>query len=198
MSIDKLIIHTDGAARGNPGPAAIGAIVKDEKGKLIASISRRIGITTNNQAEYKAIIAALEKAVSLGARYASLYSDSELVVKQINGRYKVKNLALRPLYQKAIQLIGLLEDIVLRDGSGRVARHVLEADPSGGKEAFLLPVLKKDLASHLNLTSETLSRTLRRLAESGLIELGAGQRIRILDAAGLRDVAEGLLPAEFE
>jgi len=95
------------------------------------------------------------------------------------------------------QLVGLLEDIVLRDAGGRVARHVLQADPSGGKEAFSLPVLKKDLASHLNLTSETLSRTLRRLAESGLIEMGAGQRIRILNFAALRDVAEGLLPAEF-
>ncbi|MBU0617872.1 MAG: Crp/Fnr family transcriptional regulator, partial [Planctomycetes bacterium] len=96
------------------------------------------------------------------------------------------------------QLVGLLEDIVLRDAGGRVARHVLEADPSGGKEAFSLPVLKKDLASHLNLTSETLSRTLRRLAESGLIEMGPGQRIRVLDSAALRDVAEGLLPAEFD
>ena len=96
------------------------------------------------------------------------------------------------------QLIGLLEDIVLRDAGGRVARHVLEADPSGGKEAFSLPVLKKDLASHLNLTSETLSRTLRRLAESGLIEMGTGQRIRILNLAALHDVAEGLLPAEFD
>jgi CRP-like cAMP-binding protein len=96
------------------------------------------------------------------------------------------------------QLVGLLEDIVLRDASGRVALHLLEADPSAGKVAFTLPVLKKDLASHLNLTSETLSRTLRRLAESGLIEMGPGQRIRILDAAALRDVAEGLLPAEFE
>lgn len=96
------------------------------------------------------------------------------------------------------QLVGLLEDIVLRDASGRVARHLLEADPSGGKKAFSLPVLKKDLASHLNLTSETLSRTFRRLAESGLIEMQSGQRIRILEPAALHDVAEGLLPAEFE
>jgi CRP/FNR family transcriptional regulator len=96
------------------------------------------------------------------------------------------------------QLLGLLEDIVLRDAGGRVASHLLAADPSDGTEAFALPVLKKDLASHLNLTSETLSRTLRRLSESGLIEMVSGQRIRILDPAGLRDVAEGLLPAEFE
>ena len=96
------------------------------------------------------------------------------------------------------QLVGLLEDLVLRDASGRVARHILQADTTGGRAPFVLPMLKKDLASHLNLTSETLSRTLRRLAESGLIEMGAGQQIRVVDAGGLRDVAEGVPPAEFE
>jgi CRP/FNR family transcriptional regulator len=96
------------------------------------------------------------------------------------------------------QLVGLLEDIVLRDATGRVAGHLLRADKSGGSAAFTLPVLKKDLASHLNLTSETLSRTLRRLAESGLIEMSDPQRMRITNHAALREVAEGLLPAEFE
>ncbi len=109
MSVNKVIICADGAARGNPGPAAIGATLKDEKGNLIARISRRIGITTNNQAEYQAIIAALEKAISLGARCIEMKTDSELVVKQINGRYKVKKAVLRSLYQKVIQLIGSLE-----------------------------------------------------------------------------------------
>lgn len=95
-------------------------------------------------------------------------------------------------------LIGLMEDLVLRDASGRVARHILEADTSGGQQPFALRMLKKDLASHLNLTSETLSRTLRRLAESGLVELGEGQQIRILDVAGLGDVAHGLPPAGLD
>jgi CRP-like cAMP-binding protein len=94
-------------------------------------------------------------------------------------------------------LIGLLEDIVLRDATGRVANHLLRADKSGGAASFTLPVLKKDLASHLNLTSETLSRTLRRLAETRLIELSEPQRIRILDQRALEEVAEGLPPAAF-
>jgi CRP/FNR family transcriptional regulator, dissimilatory nitrate respiration regulator len=89
------------------------------------------------------------------------------------------------------QLVGLLEDIVLRDAGGRVARHLLQADPTGGRASFALRVLKRDLANHLNLTSETLSRTLRRLADAGLIELKRGQQIRVLQPDGLRDLAAG-------
>lgn len=95
------------------------------------------------------------------------------------------------------QLVGLLEDVVLRDASGRVARHLLQSDPTGGRAPFALPMLKKDLASHLNLTSETLSRTLRRLADIGLIELIDHQQLRLCNVGALRDVAEGILPAEF-
>jgi ribonuclease HI len=108
--IDKIVIYTDGASRGNPGPSAIGAVLKDAKGNLLAYISRRIGITTNNQAEYRAVIAALEKAVSLGARNVELRADSELIVKQINGRYRVKKASLRTLYQKVVALTGSLEN----------------------------------------------------------------------------------------
>jgi len=109
LSTDKLIIYTDGAARGNPGPAAIGAVLKDTANKTIATISRRLAPTTNNQAEYLAIISGLEKAVSLGAKNIIVKSDSELAVKQIKGQFKVKNTALRPLYQQVVQLTGKLE-----------------------------------------------------------------------------------------
>lgn len=105
MKIEKAVLYTDGASRGNPGPAAIGAVIRDGKGGVLARISRRIGKTTNNQAEYHAIIAALEEARRLGAASVELRSDSELAIKQINGRYRVKNLALRPLYQRARELL---------------------------------------------------------------------------------------------
>jgi ribonuclease HI len=96
----KLIIHTDGASRGNPGPASIAFTIKDERGKRISQDSRTIGVTTNNQAEYQAIIAALEEARKLGAEQVIVESDSELVVKQITGEYRVKKASLRPLYQQ--------------------------------------------------------------------------------------------------
>jgi ribonuclease HI len=109
LNITRVIINADGASRGNPGPAAIGATIRDDKGNLITSISRYIGRATNNQAEYRAIIAGLEKAIELGARQVKIYSDSELVVKQINGRYRIKNTSLRILYENLVKLIGSLE-----------------------------------------------------------------------------------------
>ncbi len=113
MEIKRLVIYADGASRGNPGPAAIGATIKDEQGRLIACISQGIGRATNNQAEYRAIIAALEKAISLGAREVEVRSDSELVVKQINGRYRVKKAHLKLLYQQVRQLQNSLESFTV-------------------------------------------------------------------------------------
>jgi ribonuclease HI len=108
MRVKRLIIHTDGSSLGNRGLAAIGATVKNEQGKTVIRISQRIGQATNNQAEYRAIIAALEEATRLGAEEVDIKSDSELVVKQISGRYRVKKATLRPLYQKVVQLIDSL------------------------------------------------------------------------------------------
>lgn len=121
-------------------------------------------------------------------RFRHLLRDSHTLCLQL----------LSGMSQWVRQLVGLLEDVVLRDASGRVAQYLIKADASGQRETFTLPVMKKDLASHLNLTSETLSRTLRRLVDAGLIEMPGGHRLRVRDPAGLKDVAEGLLPAEFE
>jgi len=114
MLFNKVIIYADGASRNNPGQAAIGATIKGEQGQLITSISRRIGWATNNQAEYRAIIAALEKAIGLGAKQVELNSDSELVVRQINGQYRVKKAALKPLYQRVKELQGRLEGFKIK------------------------------------------------------------------------------------
>jgi CRP/FNR family transcriptional regulator len=95
------------------------------------------------------------------------------------------------------KLVGLLEDIVLRDATGRVAGFLLRSAPAQAEQSFPLPVMKKDLASHLNLTSETLSRTLRRLTEIELIEMPTPGQVRIKNRQALEEIAEGLLPDEF-
>lgn len=94
----KFIIYTDGGARGNPGPAGIGAVIKNGEGENIAEISEYIGETTNNQAEYRAVIAGIKKAQELKAEELEFFLDSELVVKQLNREYKVKNKDLAPLF----------------------------------------------------------------------------------------------------
>ncbi|OGO44838.1 MAG: hypothetical protein A2137_05010 [Chloroflexi bacterium RBG_16_58_8] len=125
MRINKLIINTDGAARGNPGPAAIGVTLKDDAGNTVSRISRAIGVTTNNQAEYQAVIAGLARAVTLGARNVILRSDSELVVQQITGRYKVKNTVLRGLYVKVFKIASSLDSFSI---SYVPREHNYEAD----------------------------------------------------------------------
>jgi ribonuclease HI len=114
MTTERMAISADGASRGNPGSAAIGAIIKDEQGGLIARLSRRIGKATNNQAEYQAVIAALREAIRLGARKVDITLDSELVVRQLSGRYRVKNAALKILYQEAQELLARLETVTIR------------------------------------------------------------------------------------
>jgi ribonuclease HI len=91
------LLYADGASRGNPGPAAIGAVIFDDQGRERHRISQVIGRATNNQAEYRAAIAAVEAAVALGARHVELRMDSELVVRQMDSRYKVRNPGLKPL-----------------------------------------------------------------------------------------------------
>lgn len=96
----KLIIYTDGGARNNPGPAGIGAVLMDENKKVVAEISDYIGLGTNNQAEYKALLAAIRKARELKAEEVEFYLDSELVVKQMKREYRVKDKELAQLFLK--------------------------------------------------------------------------------------------------
>jgi ribonuclease HI len=100
----KIIIFTDGGARGNPGPAGIGAVLYSEEKEVLAQISEYIGETTNNQAEYQALLKALNKAVELQAEEVDCFLDSELVVKQLKGEYKVKNKELAPIFIKIYNL----------------------------------------------------------------------------------------------
>jgi ribonuclease HI len=98
------MIFSDGGARGNPGPAAIAFLILSEKGQVLMANSRYVGSRTNNQAEYEALIAALESAVKLQAQEVVCHLDSELVAKQVTGEYSVKNSELRKLWNKVIEL----------------------------------------------------------------------------------------------
>src|SRR3978361_1386155 len=97
----KLTVNVDGGARGNPGPAAIGVVVRDEDGAVVESVGETIGATTNNVAEYRALLRGLELAAANGATEVELIGDSELVVRQIEGRYKVKNAGMKDLHAQA-------------------------------------------------------------------------------------------------
>jgi ribonuclease HI len=96
----RLMVFSDGGARGNPGPAAIACLITAENGPVLMAKSRYIGSRTNNQAEYEALIMALESAVALGAEEVVCHLDSELVTKQLNGKYAVKNRELKKLWSK--------------------------------------------------------------------------------------------------
>jgi ribonuclease HI len=108
VTIDTVEVQCDGGARGNPGPAAIGAVVLDvtvDPPELVASVSKRIGVATNNVAEYQALIEGLRAALPFEPRLVRVRADSELMIRQLEGRYKVKSTHLRPLYEEARALL---------------------------------------------------------------------------------------------
>jgi ribonuclease HI len=104
-----LVAYSDGGARGNPGPAAYGVLIKDQSGQKVAALSQYLGHQTNNFAEYQGLIAALEYALEHGPKAIRVISDSELLVRQIKGIYKVKNTTLQELYGRAKELIAQLD-----------------------------------------------------------------------------------------
>jgi ribonuclease HI len=100
---DKVVVHVDGGARGNPGPAGIAAVVTAPDGSLLSEKGVYIGEATNNVAEYRAVLLGLELARTLGAREVEVINDSELVARQIGGQYKVKHAGLRPLFLETMR-----------------------------------------------------------------------------------------------
>jgi ribonuclease HI len=101
----KLIVHVDGGARGNPGPAAAACVISSPDGEVLAERAELLGTATNNVAEYRALLLGLARARELGAREIEVVGDSELIAKQVQGIYKVKHEAMRPLHAEAIQAL---------------------------------------------------------------------------------------------
>jgi ribonuclease HI len=98
----SVVVHVDGGARGNPGPAAIGVVVSTPDGEVLDEVAETIGTATNNVAEYRALLRGIERAAALGAAELDLINDSELVARQLTGAYKVKHPAMKPLYEQAV------------------------------------------------------------------------------------------------
>lgn len=131
----RLTVHVDGGARGNPGPAAIAAVVSDPDGEVIDSVSQVIGRATNNVAEYRALILGIERATAHGATELEIVGDSELVVKQMRGEYKVKNPDMKPLHAAATAALGRLDGWSIRHvrrelnaEADRLVNEALDAD----------------------------------------------------------------------
>lgn len=101
----KLVLHVDGGARGNPGPAAIGVTLDAEDGSAVARVGERIGVSTNNVAEYRALIRGLELAAEHGAREVHVINDSELIARQVTGAYRVKHPNMQALHREALQAL---------------------------------------------------------------------------------------------
>jgi ribonuclease HI len=110
----KLTVHVDGGSRGNPGPAAAGAVASNAEGEIVAERGEMIGIATNNVAEYRAVLLGASLALELGASEIELVNDSELIAHQLNGKYKVKHVDMKPLYLEAITALNDFESWSIR------------------------------------------------------------------------------------
>ena len=122
----RVVVHVDGGARGNPGPAAVGVVVSDLEGAVLDEFAERIGVASNNVAEYRALLRGIERARALGAREVQFVNDSELVAKQINGLYKVKHAAMRPLLRRGprrAERVRALDDPQRAQGPERARRR---------------------------------------------------------------------------
>jgi ribonuclease HI len=111
----KLVVNVDGGSRGNPGPAAIAAVLTTPEGELVEERAERIGRATNNVAEYRALLLGLERARELGATEVEVIGDSQLIVRQVNGQYRVKDAGLKPLHRQAQQALRAFDSWTIRD-----------------------------------------------------------------------------------
>ncbi len=130
----KVVVHVDGGARGNPGPAAAGAVVSAPDGEVLDEAAEAIGIATNNVAEYRGLLLGLRRARALGASEVDVVNDSELVAKQVNGTYKVKHADMKPLHAAALQALGGFERWSIRSvpraqnaGADALVNHALDS-----------------------------------------------------------------------
>jgi ribonuclease HI len=178
-----LVAYSDGGARGNPGPAGYGVVIKDESGRKVAALSEYLGYQTNNFAEYQGLIGALEYAIEHGPKAVKIVSDSELLVRQIKGIYKVKNPTLRDLHARAKELIAQLDWFsighALREHNQEADRLANAAMDKGmgrvrtSSSAQTAPGAPSQFGSGGDFTSDT-KREFEGVVRNGTIELTTG------------------------
>src|ERR1700757_2098391 len=182
-----LIAHIDGGARGNPGPAGYGVVLTDQAGRKVAALSDYLGHQTNNYAEYSGLLAALDSAPKHGHKALKVVADSELLVKQIRGEYKVKSPSLLELYQRARKMIGQLEwfsiQHVLRGGNQEADRLAnLAMDKGMGRNRNVVATTGEGARRSINASDTLSDRSPSRGQEfSGVVRDG----VIVLDGAKL-------------
>jgi ribonuclease HI len=173
-----LVAHSDGGARGNPGPAGFGVVIEDQSGRKVGELSEYLGHQTNNFAEYQGLIAALEYALQHGPKALKLVSDSELLVRQIKGIYKVKNPTLQDLHARAKQLISQLEWFsighALREHNQEADRLANEAMDRGTKRGSAATHGATDEAS-VRPAPNAIHQELEGIIRNGVVELLNGK-----------------------
>ena len=110
----KLVVHVDGGSRGNPGPAAAGAVISTPDGAVVDELGEALGIATNNVAEYRGLLLGVRRAAELGATEVEVVNDSELVAKQVNGQYKVKHPDMKPLHAESLRALEAFDRWTIR------------------------------------------------------------------------------------
>jgi len=176
--------HCDGGSRGNPGPAGYGAVIEDSQGHIVARLSEFLGIHTNNYAEYKGLLAVLGWAGQHSARRLRVVSDSELMVKQMKGQYKVASPVLRPLWEEAKSLARALDNFeishTLRGGNKEADRLANEAmdrgmgRPAGGPPSTTANSVRDNRLSSPSLKSAATPQIFEGYVKNGVVHLLEG------------------------
>lgn len=179
--VESVVVHTDGASRGNPGPASIGVVIAREDGQVLLEVGEALGATTNNVAEYTAVIRALERAAEMGARRVRVMMDSQLVVRQLNGSYRVKHPEMIPLYRRVLELIQKFEAVtfehVPREENSEADRLANQALDGGVVPPELAPLANESIVARIfKAFIDDRPRDARDLlAEPFMYQRGGGQ-----------------------
>ncbi len=181
-----LIAYIDGASRGNPGPASYGVVIQDSQGKTLEELSEYLGEATNNVAEYSALVAALEYASSRQCRKLKIFCDSELVARQMQGRYRVQSPGLKPLFDRARSLAARIAQFTIQNvprernrEADRLANQALDAaSRQSAKAKTILPSSPAANPSTLLFTAVAEAGKLRPLPPSPELEEGTQYEVR--------------------